>query len=185
MTMNVTMPCATLSDYDAGIRLGVERLWGDNSAWMQAVARNRLFQRTGNNSAASDVAQETCVRILQAAPTFEHVGQLRAYFSVAIRSVIASRRRPRQPIAGLPFSEIQTEFQADAPDRHLLARKAALTACFAKLSEKEQLVLKLRFWDGLTCRQIAKRLGEARDAIRMRCYRAQARLRRLIREYES
>ena len=53
------------------------------------------------------------------------------------------------------------------------------------LDEKDQLVLRLRFWGGMTCRQIAELLGEKRDAVRMRCYRAQARLHALLANYES
>jgi len=71
--------------------------------------------------------------------------------------------------------------QSDELDRVITRLRKSLQ----HLDEKDQLVLRLRFWDGYTCREVAALLGEKRDAIRMRCYRAQARLRALLTEYEA
>lgn len=64
------------------------------------------------------------------------------------------------------------------------ARITRLRDSLHLLDEKEQLVLRLRFWDGFSCRQVAELLGEKRDAIRMRCYRAQARLCTLLTDHK-
>jgi RNA polymerase sigma-70 factor (ECF subfamily) len=68
----------------------------------------------------------------------------------------------------MPMAEIRP------PDGSVIRREdaAMITLALARLPEDYQIVLRLRYWDGLTFEQIGERIGRTGEAVRKLWYRA-------------
>ncbi len=147
--------------------------------WIEALAR-RLVRDPGS---ADDVAQETWRRALTNPP--ERVESPRGWLHSLVTSSArdlhrrTSRREARERVAARPEG---------TPAAHDLvaraeAQRLVLDAVLA-LDEPSRRVVLLRFFEGETPAEIARRLGEPAVTIRSRLHRALAVLRgRLDREY--
>lgn len=141
-------------------------------AWLAALAR-QLVQR---GEVADEVAQDAwTAAVLQPAP---HTAGVRSWLAAILRKQLAGRRRQEQrrqarerqaarPEAQPPVSETVASFEV---------QRDVANAVLA-LAEPYRTVVLLRFWDGLSSRAIAARLGVPLETVRTREKRGLAMLR--------
>lgn len=145
-------------------------------------ARVRLG-RFGAEDTAQDVAQEVCMAVLSALPTYEDRGLPFEAFVYRIAShkladVQRSAFRAPTPMAEMPDSvddshgpEMQAVIQAEA--------RLALTL-MERLPEQQREILTLRVASGLSTEETAATLGMTTGAVRVAQHRALTKLRALI-----
>ena len=139
--------------------------------WIRALAR----QLVHDAHLAEDVAQDAAVAVLSAAPQPHHGT---SWLRGVVRRLAANLRRR----AG---RRSRTEARAARPERQPSAAESVafveqqriLAEAVLALDGSHREVVLLRFYEGLTQREIAKRLGLPRTAVNGRLSRALAKRR--------
>ncbi len=148
------------------------------------VLKERIRWRGGTYidgvATASDIAQQTVVRLLDAsdAPRFEHPGQLRAWlWTAAWRLLVDHTRRP-----GRGFASLDDPAKAVDRERLLISdtlssvgrreRAVALELALNLLRDSEREILSLTYFEHLDGPAAAARLGIPAGAVKMRLTRA-------------
>ncbi len=129
---------------------------------------------TRDDDAASELVQETWVQVLESPP--RHGQNVRAWLALVLRR--ASWRR-RQNHARHTASTSRELVEPSSPSELLAGAdvRAAVAEELAALSEPLRDVVRLRFFDSLPPRDIARELGVPVNTVNSRLQRALARLR--------
>lgn len=88
--------------------------------------------------------------------------------------------RQHSRIRPSPIPTIDTERGADDERVLATAERADLHAALTRLTERERLLLRLRYEEDLTQETIAKRLSIPVGTVKVRLHRARAKLRRYV-----
>lgn len=145
-------------------------------------ARARLGTYPAAAELAADVAQEVCMAVLTALPSYDDRGvpfEAFVYRIAAHKVADAQRAYARDPVAvdvhGAAWSREQV---GSAEDDVVAADEAArVREVLASLSQKHQEVLILRVAVGLSAQETADALGSTPGAVRVLQHRALAALR--------
>lgn len=164
----------------------------DQGAMEQFMARVRQIAlryaraRLGSFGAvdlAQDVAQEVCVAVLSALPTYTDRGApfeafVYAVSSNKVRDVQRSLSRSPQPVAETP----DTVDERPGPEADAIARDDLQTvyALLADLPEAQREILVLRVAVGLSADETAAAMGMTPGAVRVAQHRALTALRRRV-----
>jgi RNA polymerase sigma-70 factor, ECF subfamily len=146
-----------------------------------AVLLGFLTDLLGDRAAAEDVRQVTLIEVWQRAKTYDpHRGTLLTWILTIGRSraIDELRRRvpePYDPLTPPAQSEAQSHETADA-----LLETWRVAGLLALLPREEAMILRLRFYEGLSQREIAERTGIALGTVKMRMVKALERLREMI-----
>ena len=135
----------------------------------------------GDRAAAEDVRQVTLLEVWQRARTYDPVrGSLLTWILTIGRSRAIDELRRRVPE---PFDPLRPPRERD-PDSHepadALLEAWRVAGLLASLPREEAMILRLRFYEGLSQREIADRTGIALGTVKMRMVNALERLRELI-----
>lgn len=168
---------------------------GSDEELMQAVARGEeaalraLFARheaplhaylarlCGDAAEAEDLAQESWLRIVRAAPAFDSSRRFKAW-AYGIATNVARDRFRRVRARGGPHAQLETGVVDPAvPETRSIAR-VDLRGRLAELPERLRQALVLRYYDGMSEPEIAEALGIARGTVKSRLHAAVAALRR-------
>ena len=141
------------------------------SAWVRGLARGLL----GEGAAADDLAQDVLVAALDRRPGLEGV-RLRGWLRTVARR-LALRSRERGGLRERAEREALRHDDADHESERRLELQRELTAALAELEPGDRTALVLRYFDGLSSGDLARRLGIAEPAARKRLSRALERLR--------
>ncbi|HEY2225866.1 sigma-70 family RNA polymerase sigma factor [Actinomycetospora sp.] len=148
--------------------------------------RSRLGGYDRVNATPDDVAQEVCLAVLRALPTYQDQGRpfLAFVYGIAQHKVVdahrAAGRDRSDPMDELPEGEDLHE----GPEQHALAQadSVEMAALLAELPEKQREVLRLRVVVGLSAEETAEAVGSTAGAVRVSQHRALTKLRQLITE---
>lgn len=142
----------------------LERLYAESWGWALAcVGRDREL--------AQEVLQTAYVRILSGAATLTGRSSFRTWvFGVIRMTALEELRRHRRSLARTDAGDAATDAADQAPGPDVITeraeRAAVLTAALAMLSTRQQEVLQLVFYHGMTIEEAAKvmnvSLGSAR-----------------------
>jgi RNA polymerase sigma-70 factor (ECF subfamily) len=148
--------------------------------------RSRLGGYERVNASPDDVAQEVCVAVLRALPTYEDQGRpfLAFVYGIAQHKVVDAHRAAGRDRSD-PMDELPEQQDGrDGPEQHALALadSTEMAALMAELPEKQQEVLRLRVVVGLSAEETAEAVGSTAGAVRVAQHRALTRLRQLITE---
>lgn len=135
----------------------VEALYRDHSTWLRGWLRRKL----GNAFDAADIAQDVFIRILnrQQPP---QPAEPRAYLSSIARGLVIDHWRRRElERAWLETLAAMPEVLAPSPENRLLVLEAlvAIDRMLDALRPPVRQAFLLAQLEGLTCPQIAERLG--------------------------
>ncbi|WP_433489866.1 RNA polymerase sigma factor ShbA [Nocardia grenadensis] len=174
-----------LSDTDFN-RLAVTAARGDRTAVNELVThlyplvlkycRRRIGALPSHS--AEDVTQEVCLALVKALPTYTDQGRFLAFaYGIASNKVVDAFRcstRLPQPVAELP----DTECHRDGPEIHALLHDEQhhIEALLATLTVRQQTVLRLRIFHGLSTDETAAVLATTPGAVRVTQHRALTRL---------
>lgn len=141
-----------------------------------ASALRRAKERLGDEHLAQDAVQETLIRLVRHRRRYDPARPFAPWFFAVLRHACDDlhRRETRQNrllrfLAANQPSEAAGGAEAD--------RRAELLECLAALPQREGRLLRLRYLDGLTFKELGERLGCSFEAAKKRVLRLRALLR--------
>ena len=151
------------------------RAFRENRMIMYGVAR-----KICGDDAAADVVQEVFIRVWRTSGFDSGRASMRSYLLTVTRGVAIDSLRYRTAIQRRDDRHGRHEPSiSDEVDHALLARetRAQVTAAVARLNPNERAVIVAAFYNGLTHREIASRLGLPAGTVKSRIRLAIAKLR--------
>jgi RNA polymerase sigma-70 factor (ECF subfamily) len=146
--------------------------------------RSRMSAGHRSSASADDVAQEVCMAVITALPTFRHEGKpfLAFVYGICAHKVadahrVAARSRSHS-VADVPDAP-STE---RGPEQRVVANSTAtvIEGLLGTLPETQQEILRLRVVVGLSAEETAEALAMTAGAVRVSQHRALAKLRHLL-----
>ncbi|GLY49370.1 sigma-70 family RNA polymerase sigma factor [Lentzea sp. NBRC 102530] len=165
----------------AGDRPAVERLLASVRPLVARYCRARVGHNERAYASADDVAQEVCLAVLTALPTYREQGRpfLAFVYGIAAHKVAdahrVSARNRSEPVAEVPDGPSLT---IDPEENALLGSLSVrLGQLLRLLPDKQREILLLRVVVGLTAEETAEAIGSTPGAVRVAQHRALAKLR--------
>ncbi len=153
----------------------------------QGIVLATAFSLARDRHAAEELAQETFVRAYRSLGRLEDPDRLGSWLRGICRNAWrqrcrdAARALPTVDLSGLEGGIAAIEDPGSLFDGHDPQELLPMMATeLRKLSDAQQLVLTLRHFDGLACKDIARRLGVSVAAVSMRLTRGHRELRRAL-----
>ncbi|XGX79964.1 hypothetical protein LQK93_02784 [Terrabacter sp. BE26] len=154
-----------------------------------AVRYSRVrLGRFGAEDTAQDVAQEVCMAVVAALPTYQERGlPFEAFvYTITSRKLVDAQRaavRGPAPVADIPDGPDESP----SPESVAVMRDDAATAVtlMRRLPDQQREILTLRVAVGMTTDETAAALGMSTGAVRVAQHRALTRLRAMIAENEK
>lgn len=165
----------------------VERLLARIRPLVVRYCRARLGRVPGARQQAEDVAQEVCMALLRALPTYEDRGlpiEALAYGIAAHKVVDAQRELARR---AEPVPEVPDGPDGDPGPEAAAVHRREVSGAFAlldRLPERDREVLMMRVVWKMSANQVAAQLGMSAGAVRVAQHRALERLRALAQAAE-
>jgi RNA polymerase sigma-70 factor (ECF subfamily) len=145
---------------------------GDYSAWPTLVARHLpaivslAWYKLGDRAEAEDVAQETFIRLMKKAETWQEDGaQLKTWLYRVALNLCIDRHRVRKH---LPMDRVTGDAEASEVFDRMdddLDRTRIVRRCLAELPERQQSALALVYYQGLSNREAADLLEVSVEAV--------------------
>jgi len=167
-----------------GDAVALERVLGRIHPVIVRYCRSRMSAGHRSSASADDVAQEVCMAVLTALPSFRHEGKpfLAFVYGICAHKVadahrVAARSRTHS-VAEVP----DAPSTARGPEQHVVANSTArvVEEMLGTLPETQQEILRLRVVVGLSAEETAEALGMSAGAVRVSQHRALAKLRHLL-----
>jgi RNA polymerase sigma-70 factor (ECF subfamily) len=156
----------------ADVKAGSERACETLFARYREPVWGFFRRRVPDSRRAEELAQDTFVAILQAAPRYEPRGALRSYiFGIAYNILVADRRRDRRADS-VPLADDPPAGPAADPSLALWVRDA-----LARLDADDREILMLREYEDLSYQEIADVRAMPLNTVRSRLFRARMALR--------
>lgn len=131
---------------------------------------------------AEDIFQNVTIKALTKNVVFHTEAELLSWAFVTARREAIDWARRNKKEKFVPGSEVVNLLEQEwvASSVNTSFRTEALQDCLKQVSEKISQLLKLRYYDGLSCSEVADRLGSGLDAVYKRLSRAHQALRNCI-----
>ncbi|ACU39600.1 RNA polymerase sigma factor ShbA [Actinosynnema pretiosum subsp. pretiosum] len=170
----------------AGDRAAVRELLAVVRPVVVRYCRARVGRQERTFASADDVAQEVCLAVLTALPSYRDQGRpfLAFVYGIAAHKVAdahrAAARNRAEPVPELPDS-VSTEAGPETRALHgeLSDRMARLLRV---LPDKQREILVLRVVVGLSAEETAQAVGSTPGAVRVAQHRALAKLQKIVRQ---
>lgn len=162
----------------------LDRVLGRIHPVVVRYCRSRMSAGHRSSASADDVAQEVCMAVITALPTFRHEGKpfLAFVYGICAHKVadahrVAARSRSHS-VADVPDAP-STE---RGPEQRVVANSTAavIEGLLGTLPETQQEILRLRVVVGLSAEETAEALAMTAGAVRVSQHRALAKLRHLL-----
>lgn len=146
--------------------------------------RSRLSAGHRSLSTADDVAQEVCMAVLTALPTYRKDGRpfLAFVYGIAAHKVVDAHRAAGRS-KSVPVSEVPEGISTDlGPEQSAVDGSVAgtMASLLLTLPPSQQEILRLRVAVGLSAEDTASALGMTAGAVRVAQHRALAKLRGIL-----
>ncbi|PPK61710.1 sigma-70 family RNA polymerase sigma factor [Actinokineospora auranticolor] len=146
--------------------------------------RAKLGRLPHSFSSADDVAQEVCVAVFRALPTYQQLGRpfLSFVYGIAAHKIAdvhrANSRDKSDPIAETPDTMSLDDGPEQITLRHELAEQTG--ALLRTLTQRQRDILIMRVVMGMSAQETADVVGTTAEAIRVAQHRALNRLRKTV-----
>ncbi|HEY3261709.1 MAG TPA: RNA polymerase sigma factor ShbA [Pseudonocardiaceae bacterium] len=175
---------AVVSAALGGDRAAVGQLLGLIRPRIVAYCRARIGRHESTYGSADDVAQEVCLAVLRALPSYRDRGRpfLAFVYGIAAHKVVdahrSAARNRAQPMPELP--EIAED--SEDPEQHAMQGELSsrMTQLMGILPGKQRDVLVLRVVVGLSVEETAEAIKSTPGAVRVAQHRALNRLRKVL-----
>ncbi|UMP07494.1 sigma-70 family RNA polymerase sigma factor [Amycolatopsis sp. EV170708-02-1] len=146
--------------------------------------RSRIGRQERTYASADDVAQEVCVAILRALPTYRERGRPFLAFVYGIaQHKVADARRAAARNRTEPVAEVPDGISDSAgPEQHALHNELSdrMGELLRILPDKQREIVVLRIVVGLSAEETAGVVGSTAGAVRVAQHRALTRLRKIL-----
>jgi RNA polymerase sigma-70 factor, ECF subfamily len=167
-----------------GERYAVEVLLRRIRPLVVRYCRSRVGGQEKAFASADDVAQEVCLAVLTALPSYRDQGRpfLAFVYGIASHKVAdsyrSSARNRDDPVPEVP----DTQDLADGPEAQVMQGEFAgwMAKLLDTLPEKQREILRLRVVVGLSAEETAEAVGSTPGAVRVAQHRALGRLRGVL-----
>jgi RNA polymerase sigma-70 factor, ECF subfamily len=167
-----------------GERYAVEVLLRRIRPLVVRYCRARVGGQEKTFASADDVAQEVCLAVLTALPSYRDQGRpfLAFVYGIAAHKVAdsyrSSARNRDEPVPEVP----DTQDLADGPEAQVMQGELAgwMARLLETLPEKQREILRLRVVVGLSAEETAEAVGSTPGAVRVAQHRALGRLRSVL-----
>ena len=180
------MPDSTAND--ASLMQAVAQ--GDMGAFEQIVRRHQsaawrvAWRFLGDADEAEDMVQEAFLRILDAAPRYRPTATFRTYLYRVLTRLCMDHARKKRPA----LVETLPDIASDAPSQlEQYARKEleqAVQRALDALPSKVRLAIVLRYFEGLSAREMATALNTTPKGVERLLARARKQVEPLLRAYD-
>lgn len=139
-----------------------------------------MFYRTGDADLATDIAQETFIRIWE--KQFDYHPKKTKALLYKITFDLCVNHYRKEKVAGEYLKEIKFSFSGGSYDNYVEYKelKKHYELALAQLTEKQRIVFLMSRFEDLTYKEISERLGIGVKAVEKRMSNALAELRKLI-----
>jgi RNA polymerase sigma-70 factor (ECF subfamily) len=169
---------------DEALMLAVSR--GDLDAFnelillYQELAWRTAYRFLGDAMEAEDIAQDTFLKILEAAPRYRPTSTFRTYFYNVLIHLCIDRIRKKKPFRVDEIPDMADPSQG--PERSLIDKEQRnqVRKALAQLSDRQRAALVLRHFEGLSYNEIALVLRATPKAVERLLARAMASLQALL-----
>ncbi|MGH3720855.1 MAG: sigma-70 family RNA polymerase sigma factor [Pseudonocardiaceae bacterium] len=167
-----------------GERYAVEALLGRIHPLVVRYCRGHVGSQEKTFASADDVAQEVCLAVLTALPSYRDQGRpfIAFVYGIARHKVAdsfrSSARNRDDPVPEVPDSQDQ----ADGPETRVMQGEFAgrMAKLLDTLPEKQREILRLRVVVGLSAEETAEAVNSTPGAVRVAQHRALGRLRGVL-----
>jgi RNA polymerase sigma-70 factor, ECF subfamily len=167
-----------------GDAVALERVLGRIHPVVVKYCRSRMSIGHRSLASADDIAQEVCMAVLTALPTFRHEGKPFLAFVYGICAhKVADAHRVAARSRSLSVADVPELPSTDrGPEQSVVANSTAalMDELLSTLPETQQEILRLRVVAGLSAEETAEALGMTAGAVRVSQHRALAKLRDLL-----
>ena len=176
---------------------------GDQAAWdvlcrrhwsrLRTTVLDRLSPLLRRRVGASDVVQDALLELLRKPPRFQpSEGRGAAWLDAVVDNMVrraiewhweTDQRSPRhEDHDSAALRHLAADRRVTSPSRGVATREEAerVDRAIAQLPEQDQVVVRLRHWEGLRFREIAQLLGKNPDAVGVQYRRALTKLEKLL-----
>jgi RNA polymerase sigma-70 factor, ECF subfamily len=174
-----------IGDAVDGNRAAVEGVLRQIRPLVVRYCRSRVGGQERSFASADDVAQEVCLAVLTALPSYRDQGRpfLAFVYGIAAHKVAdahrSAARNRAEPVAEVPDTQ---EDLADGPEQQVMSGEFArkMDKLLEMLPEKQREILRLRVVVGLSAEETAEAVGSTPGAVRVAQHRALGRLRGVL-----
>jgi RNA polymerase sigma-70 factor (ECF subfamily) len=139
----------------------------------QAQVFGLCLRMLGRPEDARDAVQMTFVKAFRELPRFRGDSAIRTWvYRIAVNEAVGMLRRRRDG------AELDEGLAQDTDEAGTVIEQLAVRAAMRKMSSGYRTILVLRFWEGLSCSEIAHVLRISEAAVKMRLHRARDEFRR-------
>jgi len=162
---------------------------GDHEALRSVVRRHQeavfrlAYRYLGTRAEAEDMAQETFVRLFEAAPRYQPTAGFRSYlFTIVTRLCLNKKARfsnSRELPTDASVLEELPSGAATSPEHDLISqeRRSAVRAAILALPDEQRMAIVLFRFQGLSYAEIAEAMSKTVPAVTSLIWRANERLR--------
>ncbi len=145
------------------------------------LLRGYLGAALGDAGSTEDVMQVTMLDVWRRGPSYDpERSSLTTWLLMIARSRAIDHLRRRVPEPFDPASVAEVIDEQGHDDLDALLERWRVAGLMSSLPKQEAMLLRLRFYDGLTQRQISERTGIALGTVKMQMVRALERLRQTL-----
>lgn len=167
-----------------GDRDALDRLIENIHPMIVRYCRSRVSADQRALAGADDIAQEVCLAVMAALPTYRKGDTPFLGFAYGIAAhKVADAHRASARIRSIPVSQVPDAPTGEvSPEQQAMRTETAATIgeMLATLPEQQQEILRLRVVVGLSAEQTASALAMSAGAVRVAQHRALGRLRSLL-----
>jgi len=158
-----------------------ERLYREHAGFVYRIALNIAR----NTEEAEDIVQTIFLRLLRRESSPDLQTRPRAYlYRAAVNAALDAIRSRRDRPEGVDVNEIEAILHvSDTGSKEKLHQQ--LHKAIAELNPTSAEIIILRYMHNYSDAEIAKMLGKSRGVIAVTLYRARARLKKLIRQFQG
>ena len=172
---------------DESLMLAVAR--GDMAAFEQLVLRHQetawrtAYRFVADWQAAEDIAQEAFLKVLEAAPRYRPMAAFRTYLYRIIVRLCLDHQRKRRPTLAERLSHVP-QAAPSAEERAVRGeRERAVQKALSRLRRKQRIAIVLRYYEGLSGREIAAAMETTVKAVERLLARGRATLEGLLADF--
>jgi RNA polymerase sigma-70 factor (ECF subfamily) len=171
-----------LSDEELMLAIGE----GNLGAFEQMVLRhqvavwNAAYRFLGDAATAEDLTQETFLRIFDGARRYEPVGKFTSYLYRVVTNLCLDHARRRRPAYVDEIPATAESCPSPLEEMKVRERDAAVRNALDRLAPRQRMAVILRYYEGLSGREVASSMGTSVRAVERLLARARAVLEGLL-----